>query len=394
MDVAAYDLAERRDAAIALSGWSRPFTFYQPRNLAFWVYALLVLAGAASFVTGIVGRFDAYSAGITASVILLSLFGAALWWFVQRIGRPARQPTAIAVAAFAWGGFAATWALAVDANNALSSLYAKVFGQAFAFDWSAGLSGPFTEELAKGAGLVLLIALAPRLIHTAFDGFVLGAFIGLGFQVFEDVSYAMSAAGSRFGADQVVGALGTSVLRILTGVASHVLYSAVFCAGVVYLLGRPAQPRRVGRGLTLMASAILLHLLWNSSAAVTGGNSALAVLMMVAVIAAALVTVVAVYRTTVVRERELLRDIMVPELERGVITPSELEALCGDREMRRAYRRAGADRRSRKRRSHVLDAASDLAGDIAAAHAADTPAVEFARDEVARIRSGTPTPAL
>ena len=104
-----------------------------------------------------------------------------------------------------------------------------------------GARGPFTEETAKGSGLLLLIALAPRQVRTAFDGFILGAFIGLGFQIVEDVSYAMTSAGTQFGANQIGASTGTIVLRMVSGVAAHIVYSAIFCAGLVYLLGRPAE---------------------------------------------------------------------------------------------------------------------------------------------------------
>src|SRR6202012_2114112 len=157
-----------------------------------------------------------------------------------------------------WGGFAATGAMAANANTAILSLYTKLFGQTWALNWGAGLAAPFTEETAKGAGLLLLIALAPRQVRTAFDGFIMGAFIGLGFQIIEDITYALTSAGSQFGANQIGASIGTIVLRMVSGVAAHILYSAIFCAGLVYLVGRPAEPRKVGRGLLLVAIPMLL----------------------------------------------------------------------------------------------------------------------------------------
>ncbi|MFE7423680.1 PrsW family glutamic-type intramembrane protease [Rhodococcus sp. NPDC057529] len=131
-------------------------------------------------------------------------------------------------------------------------------------DWGAGLTAPFTEEISKGIGLLLLIALAPRLVRTAFDGFVLGAFIGLGFQILEDTQYALASSAAQFGANPVGNAMFTIVMRMTMGVAAHILYSAVFGAGLVYFLGRLAEPRRRGRGLALMATAMLLHGVWDN----------------------------------------------------------------------------------------------------------------------------------
>ena len=57
-------------------------------------------------------------------------------------------------------------------------MYAKAFGASFAFDWGAALAAPINEELAKGAGILLLLTLAPQLIRSPFDGLVLGASSG------------------------------------------------------------------------------------------------------------------------------------------------------------------------------------------------------------------------
>lgn len=385
------DLTTARASAIENSGWGRSFTFYQPRNAAFWVYLLLVAGGAFQFASMLSAAAGAYGQAIGLSVILFTVYGALFWWFTHHIDRYARQPVKLMVVAFLWGGFAATWAMAANANDAILALYAKVFGQAWASDWGAGLAAPFTEETAKGIGLVLLIALASRLVRTAFDGFVLGAFIGLGFQIFEDVLYAMNSAASQFGANQIGAELSTVWLRMVFGVAAHVLYSAIFCAGLVYLLGRPAEPRRAGRGVVLMATAMLLHGLWDSAGALARGSNTLILPLWILLIAVALVIVVRVFRMTVPRERQFLHDILAPEAADGIITEDELTTLCGDRKTRKAFRKAAKSRADRTRTGHVLEAAGDLADALAESHGDDTGRVEFARAEVSRIRAGRPS---
>ncbi|MGW5385189.1 PrsW family intramembrane metalloprotease [Nocardia sp. NPDC003963] len=387
------DLVQRRVRAVADSGWGRGFTFYQPRNLAFWVYLVLVGAGSAEFVSMLADRSAVYGPALAVAIVAFTLYGALFWWFTQRLDRYARQPATILVAAFGWGGFAATWMLAANANDALRALYAKAFGQTWALDWGAGLAAPFTEEIAKGIGLLLLIALAPRLVRTAFDGFVLGALIGLGFQIIEDIAYAMNSAASQFGANQIGAEASTIWMRMVVGVAAHILYSAIFCAGLVYLLGRPAEPRRVGRGLVLAAAAMLLHGLWDSTGALTFGNGALVIAAWVVLVLVALVLVVRVFEMTVVRERQFLRDILAPEVETGVLTTAELDAVSGDRRVRRRYRRSGQGRTERRHRGFVLEAAGDLADALADARGTDTARVEFARGEVTRLREQRPPPS-
>lgn len=385
------NLITARVDAIENSGWGRSFTFYQPRNAAFWVYLMLVVTGAFKLFSMLSASAPAYGEAIALSIVLFGVYGAVFWWFTHHIDRYARQPVKLIVVAFLWGSFAATWVMAANANDAILALYAKAFGQAWAKDWGAGLTAPFTEEIAKGVGLLLLVALASRLVRTAFDGFILGAFIGLGFQIFEDVLYALNSAASQFGADPVGAAMSTIMLRMVFGVAAHTLYSAIFCAGLVYLLGRPAEPRRVGRGLILMASAMLLHGLWDSAAALSQGKAILLFPLFVVMITAALVLVFRVFRMTVPRERQFLRDVLTPEVERGVITVDELTALCGDRKARKTFRKSAASHADRKRNGYVLEAAADLADALAQARGTESDRVEFARSEVNRIRSGQPS---
>jgi RsiW-degrading membrane proteinase PrsW (M82 family) len=294
--------------------------------------------------------------------------------------------------AFLWGGFAATGTMAANANDAILALYAKTLGQVWALDWGAGLAAPFTEELAKGSGLLLLNALAQRHIRTAFDGLILGAFIGLGFQIVEDITYAMTSAGTQFGANQIGASVDTIILRMVSGVAAHILYSAIFCAGVVYLVGRPAEPRKIGRGLLLIAIPMLLHGTWDSLSAIAGPNALELIGLLIGTVVIALIIVARVYRSTVTRERDFVRDVMAPEQARNIVTSVELDAMAGNRKARKAYRKADRNRHERRRARYILNAAYALADELAAARGADTDRVRFARSEVARIRAGLPSP--
>jgi RsiW-degrading membrane proteinase PrsW (M82 family) len=385
------ELDRARDVALDRSGWGRRFVFYQPRNFAFWGYLLLVGIGFLVFISTLAHEYDAYGEAIGLAVTSFTIYAALFWWFTQHIDRYANLPAKLMAVAFLWGGFAATSAMAANANDAILALYGKTFGQVWALNWGASLAAPFTEESAKGSGLLLLIALAPRQIRTAFDGFILGAFIGLGFQIVEDITYAMTSAGTQFGANQVGASIGTIVLRMVSGVAAHILYSAIFGAGLVYLLGRPAEPRRVGRGLLLIAIPMLLHGTWDSLGAVAGPSGLKLIGLLVAVIVIALAIFARVYQLTVKREQGFVRDVMAPEQARNIITAAELDAMAGNRKARKAYRKAARKRHERKRARYVINAAYALAAELAAARGADTDRVRFARSEVARIRAGIPS---
>jgi protease PrsW len=75
-----------------------------------------------------------------------------------------------------------------------------------------------------------------------------------------------------------------------------------------------------------------------------------------------------------------------------VISGAELDAVSGNRKVRKAFRKGGRNRSERKRARYVLNAVYSLADELAGARGADTERVRFARAEVGRIRAGLPPP--
>lgn len=374
------DLLERRERAIETSGWGARFHFIQPHNACFWVYLALLGSGLWFVFNTVQATASTYAQAYTASLLAGAAFTAIFLGFLHHADRWERTPGNLALAAFLIGGFGATFAIAITGNAAMMSLYAKLLGQPWAQDWQAGLTAPFVEESAKAICFLLLMGLAPVVIRTVSDGLMVGAYVGLGFQVLEDLLYGQNAAAAQFGANQTDAVLGTFVLRSLTGISSHALYTALFAAGLIYAIGTVAQPRRLGRGIALMLAAVLIHGVWDSAAAI--GGQLYVVLVLLATIVFSLVALYVAIRWAGKRERELMRDIMAPEVAAGTLTQPELDALTGHRKERRRALKAGG----RRREKHVLKAARDLAQDLAAGDGQDTPDVMHSRAEIARLR--------
>jgi protease PrsW len=371
--------ADRR-RAIEQSGWAEDFHLVQPHNLAFWVYCVLVVAGAYVLSGQVSIALAAYSGALINGIISFALLAVAYLWFIHHGDRYTTVPPKLAAAGFVWGFVAATGAFALRGNDAAMELYAKTFGASFAFDWGAALAAPIDEELAKGAGVLLLVILAPKLIRSPFDGLILGAFVGLGFQISEDISYAWIGAANAFG--DVGAARSTVVVRTLASIPSHWMFTAIFGAGLIWFIGRPDVPARKGLGVGLMLTAMLMHGLWDASAAITG-NSVFGWIVPATVAAILISVFIWVYGTTQPIEREWMRELMAPEVELGVVTPAELSALAGTRSTLRSYIRAQPNPGTAE---HVLDAENDLAHQIARDGGAETAAVQRARAVVARAR--------
>jgi RsiW-degrading membrane proteinase PrsW (M82 family) len=367
--------------AIEQSGWGLPFRFFQPHNLAFWVYLVGVGGGALAMLRyfGADGGF--YTPALTGGILLFGLYLVPWLLLLRHQNRYTAQPGGLLTAAFVWGGIAAAFWVALPANTALLEIWTKVGGTAFASNWAAGLTAPIDEEFGKALGLVLLIGLAPRLVRSVYDGFIIGAFLGLGFQVFEDVLYVYNGAAQSFGADQITSSLQVFLVRGASGIVSHALFSAIFCAGLMWVLGRDRADRNVVRGVLTMLVAMVFHFAWDDMNGL-GGNGPLVAVLPFVIAAIELTFLFYVLRHAARRERAWTRELLGPEAEAGVVDPPLLDAVSGLRKQRKAYRKHVHSRRAAR---HLLAAASDLAREIARAGGRETGRVAHARAEVVRL---------
>ena len=371
--------------AIEQSGWGQPFRFLQPHNVAFWVYLLGVGGGALTMLRYFGPHAAFYSPALAGGVVLFGLYLVPWLLLLRHHNRFTAQPAGLLATGFVWGGVAATFWIALPANTALLAIWAKAGGTSFAADWAAGLTAPINEEFGKAIGLVLLIGLAPRLVRSAYDGFIIGAFIGLGFQVFEDLLYVYNGATQLYGVDQLGSSLRVFVVRGAAGIVSHALFSAIFCAGLMWVLGRTRGERNVVRGVLTMLMAMVFHFAWDDMGGLAGGTAAAAVLPF-AIAVVELVALFYVLRHAARQERTWMRDLLGPEVATGVVDPALLDAVSGLRKDRRRYRK---HLHSRSKARHRIEAATDLAHEISRSGGTESPGVAHTRAELIRLGDAT-----
>lgn len=374
------DRAAQR-AAIAESGWGQPFRLVQPHNLAYWVYLLGIAGGAVGMWHFFGPGAGLYAPALTGGAVLFGIYLVPWLLLLRSHNRYTRQPAGLLATGFFWGGIAATFWIALPGNSALLDIWTKLGGTSFAASWAAGLTAPINEELGKAVGLVLLIGLAPRLVRSAYDGFIIGAFIGLGFEVFEDVLYVYNGAVQSFGTGQGSVALHLFLLRGASGITSHALFSAMFCAGLMWVLGRVPGERNVPRGVLTMLVAMVFHFAWDDMIGL-GGGGVVTALLPILLVPVQLAGLFYVLRHAARQERTWTRDLLAPEVAAGTVDPALLDAVSGLRKDRKAYRKHLG---SRSRSRHLIEAANDLAHEIAVAGGQDTRRVSHARDELARL---------
>lgn len=377
--------ADLRDRAIRQSGWGTPFHLVQPRNLVFWVFVWGMVAGALGLVRFYSPAVGQYGVALGSGVLVFGVYTVPWLILLHHHNRYTSIPTGALVVAFAWSAVAATYWMALPANEALLGLYGKTFGTVFAQDWAPGLTAPLTEEIAKASALLIVVGLARGLVNSAYDGLIIGAYAGLGLQISEDVLYVVNGAAAAHGADQIGTALVTLGTRGIAGLTQHVLFSAVYCAGLVWLLGRGSR-HRVRGGLLVLAVTVL-HSAWDNMGAVGTlllGPVGPAVLPFALLPVLGVLLLALTFRLAVPREQAWMRDLLRPEADSGVITEDELGAVAGGYRTRRGHlRHAGLHRR---RARHVLHAVGDLAAELARSGGRETRRVDHARAEVGRLR--------
>lgn len=243
---------------------------YRPDSAVFWLYVALVVIGTYALV---VGNGIAIRETFDAQLILgpiWALFVAALIWLMVAFDpyRSVRRYPQGLVAGTALGATMAS-SLAIPGNDAVDALWARVVDPDTFAAWSAALTAPIVEEAAKAACAAVILVLCSAVFHRVSHALMVGMFVGLGFDVIEDLTYAAVGALNSLDND-VFGASGEVEVRILTSVPSHWAFAALTSVAVLLLLPSFSQRAALSLGprlalsVALFASAWFLHFFWDS----------------------------------------------------------------------------------------------------------------------------------
>jgi RsiW-degrading membrane proteinase PrsW (M82 family) len=264
-------------------------------NPAVWA-GLYAATGVLYLATPILGF------GITPSTVAL-LFTAVpaliLLGALYALDSTRREPTAVRTWALLWGGL-----IAVTIAGSVNSVVSYIGGEAAA----ALISAPVIEELAKWAGLLFLVRWGR--LRTPMEGVLLGAYIGAGFAISEDLFYFGDALLSDLNGESTDALTGTFFARTLTPFG-HSFFTMIAGAGLGLYM------RRKGRTwpISTLVAAMLLHALWN-----LGAFTENAVLLLGAFLPVQLLSIGAVL-LLVIRERRRIRRNLerISPLERALI---------------------------------------------------------------------------
>lgn len=320
-----------------------------------------------------------------ASAVVWALYTIPFLVIIHRIDFFEHEPWISLVAALVWGGLVAA-GMALLANEAIFELVTVNRGVLVAQEWGAAIAGPTTEELAKGVGVLLILLVSPRRPRTALDGFVIGAVVGLGFQVVENFGYTMNVAALEDdpGAAPLVEMF---VIRgLIAGPFSHAVYTGIVGLGLGYLVTATSRswPRRVGVALLAFVGAYVAHWFWNSPL-LMADFGVLALLLKGAVTLGFLIVGLRIARR---RDAEFFA-VGLTQVPDWLCSPAEQQALASGRSRRRARTaaRRGGGRPAGRAMARLQRAQADLA---VAVRTGDQDAADNAIARISAARAGLP----
>ncbi|AZA10634.1 PrsW family intramembrane metalloprotease [Corynebacterium gerontici] len=224
----------------------------------YWTWWLFIFSIAAGTVGLAIAQADYFRPAAKTLLIISPIFIVTTLIFTGLIlltdRSKARRPKLL-LWSFIFGATVPTW-LSVYANEHLTRIAADLMENGA--DWGAAFAGPISEEWSKTLGIILIMLLTSTALHRPIHGLLIGAFVGLGFQIFENITYAAIFAIEDPNSD-LSGALTVTILRSLIGIASHWLYSAIIGVGVVALFHK-----KVFSFLGFFALGFGLHFMWNA----------------------------------------------------------------------------------------------------------------------------------
>ncbi len=231
-------------------------------------YVLAAAYGLGGFRIGtvFVHGFADFPTATATAMVLFGLYTVPFVLLIRVIDYLEREPWRLQAMAVLWGGLVATSA-AISGGTAVQNVLAKLVSPDVAATWGPAISGAGVEEAVKVAGVAAIALVAPGQINSMVDGFVYGALVGLGFQLIENIVFAVGAVAVNTGVDGVEPVVVTFLVRgFLGGLWSHTLFTALAGAGVAYALVRRDRPRwqRVTVAVVLFGAAAGFHFLWNS----------------------------------------------------------------------------------------------------------------------------------
>ncbi|HJQ29014.1 MAG TPA: PrsW family intramembrane metalloprotease [Rubrobacter sp.] len=254
--------------------------------------------------------------GIAFGALPVPFYVALALW----LDRYEKEPVWMLAGTFIWGATVAVF-FAFIFNTINTVIFSSVFGSGTGDVLGGVVSAPIVEESAKGLALFILYWWKKDEFDGVVDGVIYAAMVGLGFAMSENFLYY----GRTFAEGGIEGSIFVFVLRGLISPFAHPLFTSM--TGIGLGLARQSNNGFVKFAAPVIGllGAMMLHSLWNFSGVPLGliGFLGTYLLVMVPALIGVLIMVVLGLR----REGQVIRYYLTPELQSGLITRQQYDAL-------------------------------------------------------------------
>lgn len=228
---------------------------WQPRQPVLWLLLVLAAIGTITLIASLVAAQAALEVWVVA-LVAVALQTAVLLWVARILPRLRSQSLSLQLGAFLLGSLGAI-GLAANINSEYGG-FLPAYGLK---NFQEAIAAPITEDASRMICVIAILALAvaARGTLSVMDGVVYGFLVGAGFEVFENLLFAVRA-------DAFAGALQTALTRMLMGFGLHALWTAVAAGALAYVWARvlAGQPSRWWVIVPAYLLPMLLHMGWDA----------------------------------------------------------------------------------------------------------------------------------
>lgn len=301
------------------------FVLKQSREMSAIKIVLLILAILIALILGLLvllvigietGPVGLILGFLTATIPVPLYIVLVLW-----IDRYEGEPLWMLTTAFFWGAlFASFFAFLVNTSGALIVNVLTESANA-AEAYAAVISAPIVEEVGKAVILFIFFFWKKDEFDGVIDGIVYASMAGLGFAMTENILYYGNAAAKSGGI-----LTATVIVRGFFAPFSHPLFTSLTGIGLGLARQSTSVAIKVVTPIVGLLMAIFMHSIWNASAVFGGGGVFL--LTYIVVMVPAFFIMLTVIALALRREGQVVRQFLVTDIERGLLTREEYERLC------------------------------------------------------------------
>ncbi|MBU0705219.1 MAG: PrsW family intramembrane metalloprotease [Chloroflexi bacterium] len=255
---------------------------------------------------------------LVAGILPMVVYALVLWWF----DRYEKEPLGLLVAAFLWGAVPAI-IFSIIAQLVLDIPISYFVAPAASNLVGAVLVAPFTEEIFKGAAVLLLLLLFRREIDSPLDGIIYGGLVGFGFAAVENVFYfADELTSSGLG-----GVIFLAILRAFVFGLNHALFTGLTGLGLALARISPNWLVKIGAPVAGLLAGMAAHAIHNASVSF-GAELCWPCLVALASDWGGALIMFAIIVWTSVRERHWITTYLAPEVEMGTLSQEDYDVIC------------------------------------------------------------------